>query len=52
MLWGSFGFSGTGSLKPNECMMHSDKCIGAIERKVVTDMRRAFPESEGDVQET
>jgi len=33
-------------------MMHSDKCIGAIERKVVTDMRRAFPESEGDVQET
>jgi len=32
--------------------MHSDIRIDVIERKVITDMRRAFPESEGDVQET
>jgi len=52
MFWGRFSFSGTGSLKPIEVMTLSDKCIGVIERKVITDMRRAFPESEGDVQET
>jgi len=23
-------------------MTHSDKCIGAIERKVITDMRRVY----------
>jgi len=45
MFWGSFSFSGTGSLKPIEGMMHSGKCIGVIERKVITDTRRAFPES-------
>ena len=32
-------------------MTHSDKRIGVIERKVITDMKRAFRESEGDVQE-
>jgi len=52
MFWGSFSFSGAGSLNAIEGMVHSDKCIGVIERKVITDMRRAFPESEGDVQET
>ena len=49
--WGSCSFSGTGSLKPIEAMTHSDKCTGEIERKAITDMRRAFPESEGDLQE-
>ena len=49
MFWGSFSFTGTGSLKPVEGMTHSDKCIGVIERKVITDMRSAFPESEGGV---
>ena len=48
----SFSFSGTGSLKPIEGMRHSDKCIGKIERKVITDMRRAFPVIEGNAQET
>jgi len=33
-------------------MTHSDKCISVIERKVITDMRRAILEIEGDVQET
>jgi len=28
---------------PIEGMTRSDKCIGIIERKVITDMRRAFP---------
>ena len=52
MFWGSFSFSGTGSLKPIEGMTHSDKCIGETERKVITDMtREKFPEIEGDVQE-
>jgi len=37
---------------PIEGMTHSDKCIGIIERIVITDMRRAFPESKGDFQET
>jgi len=35
-----------------EGVTHSDKCIGVIERKVITDMRKAFLDSEGDVQET
>jgi len=48
----SFSVSETGSLKPIEGTTHSDKCIGEIERKVITDMRRAFPETEGVVQET
>jgi len=30
---------------PIEGMTRSEKCIGIIERKVITDMRRAFPES-------
>jgi len=51
MFWGSFSLSGTRSLMPIEGLTHSDKCIGVIERKVITDMRRTFPESEGDVQE-
>jgi len=50
--WGSCSFSGTGSLKPIEGMAHSDKCTSDIERKTITDMRRPFPESEGDLQET
>jgi len=49
IFWGSFSFSGTGSLKPIEGMTHLDKWIGVIERTVITDMRRAFPESEGGV---
>jgi len=48
----SFSFSGTGSLKPIEGTTHSDKCLGEIETKVITDMRRALPEIEGDDQET
>jgi len=52
MLWGGFSFSGTGPIEPIEGMKHSDKCIGVIERKDITDMTRAFPEDEGDVQET
>jgi len=51
MFWVRFSFSRTGSLKPIEVITHSDKCIGVIERKVITDMKRAFRESEGDVQE-
>jgi len=52
MFWGSFSFSGTRSLMPVEGVTHPDKCIGVIEGKVITDMRRAFPDSEGDVQKT
>ena len=52
MFWGSFSFSGTRSFVAIEGVTHSDKCIGVIERKVITDMRKAFLDSEGDVQET
>jgi len=52
MFLGSFTFSGTGLLMPIEGMTRSDKCTDIIERKVITDKRRAFPESEGDFQET
>ena len=38
--------------EPIEGMTHSDICFGVFERKVTADMRRAFPENEGDVQET
>jgi len=52
MFWSNFSCSGTGSLKPIGGMTHSDKYIGVIERKVITDMIRAFPESEGDVEKS
>jgi len=31
---------------PSESMMNSDKHIDVIERKVIADMRRTFPEGE------
>jgi len=34
MFWGSFSFSGVGSLMPIEDMMNSKKYIDVIERKV------------------
>jgi len=52
MFWSSFSFSGTGSLKPIGGITHSHKCIGVIEKKVITDMRSAFSESEGNVHKS
>jgi len=42
MFWGSFYFSEVGSIMPIGGMINLDRCIDAIERKVIPDMRRTF----------
>jgi len=49
--WGNFSFSGVGSLKPTEGMINSGRCIDAIERNVIPDMRWAFPDRGGIFQQ-
>jgi len=44
MFWGSFSFSVVASLVPIEGMMNLYKYIDVIERKVIPDMRKAFPD--------
>jgi len=51
MFWASFSFSGVGSLMSIEGIMNSDKYIDVIERKVIPDMGRAFPDGEGIFQQ-
>jgi len=47
----SFSFCRTGLRMAIEVMTSVDKSIGIIEKKVITDMRRAFPGSESDFLE-
>ena len=47
MFCGCFSYSGLESLVPIEHMMNSDKYIDVIEKKVIPDMRRAFPDDRG-----
>ena len=51
MFWGSFSFKGIGSLFPVQGMMNADKYIKVIQRKVVKDMERAFPNGGGIFQQ-
>jgi len=44
MFWGSFSFSVVASLMPIEGMMNLHRYIDVIERKVIPDMRKAFPD--------
>ena len=50
MFWGSFSDSAVGYLVPIEGMMNSDKYNDVIEKKVVPDMKRAFPDGGGIFQ--
>ena len=50
MFWGSFSYSGVGSLAPIKDMMNSDKYIDLIEKKVISNMKRAFPDDGGIFQ--
>ena len=50
MFWGSFSYSGVGSLVPIEGMMNLDKYIAVIEKNVIPDMKRAFSENGGIFQ--
>jgi len=50
MFWDSFSFYGVGSLMPIEGMMNSDKYIDVTERKIIPNMRRAFPDCGGILQ--
>ena len=51
MFWESFSFKGIGSLFPVQGMMNADKYIKVIQRKVVKDMERAFPNGGGIFQQ-
>ena len=51
MFWGSFSYSGVESLVPIEGMMNSDKCIDVIEKKIISNIRRAFPDDGGLFQQ-
>ena len=51
MFWGCFGFSGIGTLVPIEGMMNSARYTELIQRTIVRDMQRAFPEAGGIFQQ-
>ena len=51
MFWGSFSLSVVASLMPIESMMNLCKYIEVIERKVIPDMRKAFPDGGGKYQD-
>ena len=50
MLWGSFSYSGVGSLRPIDGMMNSEKYVRVVESCVVNDMQKAFPGGDGVFQ--
>ena len=47
MFWGCFSYTGVGSLRPVDGMMRSPQYIDVIERNVIRDMGKAFPEGRG-----
>lgn len=51
MFWGCFSYTGVGSLRPVEGMMRSPQYIDVIQRNVIQDMRKAFPEGNGVFQQ-
>ena len=50
MFWGSFSFSGLGSLYPCSGIMNADKHINVVNHKVMRNMQIAFSDSGGIFQ--
>ena len=51
MFWGCFSFYGIGSLHPVEGMMHSQQYIEVVQRRVIPEMNRLFPDGSGVFQQ-
>ena len=51
MFWGCFSFYGIGSLHPVEGMMRSQQCIEVVQRRVIPEMNRLFPDGSGVFQQ-
>ena len=51
MFWGSFSYTGVGSLYPIEGIMNGDKYMQVINNKVLPDMQDAFPNNDGIFQQ-
>lgn len=51
MFWGSFSYTGVGSLHPIEGIMNADKFMQVINNKVQQDMEDAFPNNDGIFQQ-
>ena len=50
MFWGSFSFSGLGSLYPCSGIMNADKYIDVVNHKIMRDIQIAFPDGGGIFQ--
>ena len=50
MFWGCFINFGIGSLQPVEGMMHSPHYIQVVQRKVIPEVNRLFPDGSGAFQ--
>ena len=50
MFWGCFSYYGIGSLHPVEGMMHSKQYIEVVQRRVIPEMNRMFPDESGVFQ--
>ena len=51
MFWGNFSFKGIGFVFPAKGMVNADKYIYEIQRKVVRDVKRPFPNGGGIFQQ-
>ena len=51
MFWGCFIYYGIGSLHPVDVMMHSPQYIEVVQRRVIPDMNRFFPDGTGVFQQ-
>ena len=51
MFWGCFSFYGIGSLHPVEGMMCSQQYIEVVQRRVIPEMNRLFPDGSGVFQQ-
>ena len=51
MFWGCFSFYGIGSLHPVEGMMRSQQYIEVVQRRVIPEMNRLFPDGSGVFQQ-
>ena len=51
MFWGCFTYKGVGPIDPCEGMMNSQKYIEILRRRVIPEMTKSFPESDGIFQQ-
>ena len=51
MFWGSFSYSGVGSLRPIKGTMNADSYMQIVKNNIHQDMDEAFPNSEGILQQ-